>query len=135
MNIITILLHTHSGIRWLLVLAAIIALGLFGYSWLAKKPFPKQGKMLTASYSGLLDLQALIGLIFMLWTGFTGSGFPRFRIEHMTIMILAAVVAHLPSRWIKSEKDNLSRNIFLAILASLVLIYVGVALLPGGWDR
>ena len=136
MNIFTILLYTHSGIRWLIVIAAILALGVFGYGWLGKKTFPKLGRILPAAYSGLLDTQALLGLIFMIWTGLDGVGFPRFRIEHMTMMILAAVIAHLPSRWIKAGKENLYRNIFFAIILSLLLIYFGVALLPeGGWAR
>jgi hypothetical protein len=134
-NIVTILLYAHSGIRWLIVVAAIAALILFGYSWLGKKSFPKLGRILPAAYSGLLDMQVLLGLIYMIWTGLQGAGFPRFRIEHMTMMILAAVVAHLPSRWRKAEKENLDRNIFLAILGTLVLIYLGVVLLPGGWAR
>ncbi len=135
MNIFSILLYTHSGFRWLIVIAAIAALAIFGYGWLAKKTFPKLGRILPAAYSGLLDMQVLIGLIFMVWTGFTGAGFPLYRIEHMIVLIFAAVVAHLPSRWMKAEKENLYLNIFLAILASLVLIYVGVALLPDGWNR
>ena len=135
MNIITILLYAHSGIRWLIVVAALLALVIFGYGWLGKKTFPKLGRILPAAYSGLLDTQVLLGLIFMVWTGVQGAGFPRFRLEHMTMMILAAVVAHLPSRWAKAKKVNLYRNIFLAILGSLVLIYLGVLVLPGGWAR
>ncbi|MBT3316192.1 MAG: hypothetical protein HN390_16440 [Anaerolineae bacterium] len=135
MNIITILLYAHSGIRWLIILAALLALGIFGYGWIVKKTFPKLGRILPAAYSGLLDAQVLLGLIFMIWTGLAGSGFPRFRWEHMAMMILAAVVAHLPSRWAKAGKENLYRNIFFAILGSLVLIYLGVLVLPGGWTR
>ncbi len=135
MDLIIILLYAHSGIRWLIVVAAILALGVFGYGWLAKKTFPKLGRILPAAYSGLLDTQVLLGLIFMVWNGLAGAGFPRFRIEHMVMMILAAVVAHLPSRWMKAEKENLYRNIFFAIIGSLALIYLGVAVLPGGWTR
>ena len=135
MNFTTILLYTHSGLRWLIVIAAILALGVFGYGWIVKKTFPKLGRILPAAYSGLLDTQALLGLIFMLWTGFTGSGFPRFRLEHMFMMIVAAVLAHLPSRWAKAGRANLYRDTFFIIIATLVSIYLGVALLPGGWDR
>mgnify|MGYP004007156363 FL=1 len=112
-----------------------MALVIFGYGWLAKKTFPKLGRILPAAYSGLLDTQVLLGLIFMIWTGVQGAGFPRFRLEHMVMMILAAVVAHLPSRWAKAGKENLYRNTFFAILGTLVLIYLGVLVLPGGWAR
>ena len=67
MNIVTILLYAHSGIRWLIILAALLALGVFGYGWLSKKTFPKLGRILPAAYSGLLDAQVLLGLIFMIW--------------------------------------------------------------------
>ena len=136
MDITTILLYAHSGIRWLIVIAAILAFGVFGYGWLGKRTFPKLGRIIPAAYSGLLDTQVLLGLIFMVWTGLAGVGFPRFRIEHMTMMILAAVIAHLPSRWAKAERANLYRDTFFVVIASLLLIYFGVALLPeGGWAR
>jgi len=135
MNFSTILLYAHSGIRWLVVLAAFIALILFGYGWLAKKEFPKLGRIVPSVYSGLLDAQVALGLIYMLVLVARGMGLPRFRLEHMTVLLFAAVVAHLPSRWRKKGSENLYRNTFLAILGSLVLIYLGVAILPGGWNR
>ena len=135
MNITVILLESHSGIRWLIVLAAIAAIVFFGYNWLAKKTNQKPARILTAAYSGLLDLQVLLGFVFMIYTGLNGAGFPRFRLEHMFMMVVAAVVAHLPSRSLKAEKENAYRNTLFAIIGSLLLIYVGVALLPGGWDR
>ncbi|MCP4139912.1 MAG: hypothetical protein GY755_06425 [Chloroflexi bacterium] len=135
MNIVTILLYAHSGIRWLIILAALSALALFGYGWIVKKTFPKLSRILPAAYSGLLDAQVLLGLIFMIWTGSQGAGYPRFRLEHMAMMILAAVLAHLPSRWAKAGKENLYRNTFLVILGTLLLIYLGILVLPGGWTR
>lgn len=135
MNISQILLYSHSGLRWLIVLAGVAALILFGNGWLTKKYFPKPERILAAMYSGLLDAQVLLGLIFLVYTGVNGAGFPRFRLEHMTMLIIAAVVAHLPRKWRNAAADIYHRNTFLSILASLVLIYVGVALLPGGWNR
>ena len=62
------------------------------------------------------------------------AGLPRFRLEHMAIFLSAAVAAHLPSRWRKKGRENFEKNTFWATLASLVLIYIGVAILPGGWN-
>ncbi|MBT3323272.1 MAG: hypothetical protein HN392_13390 [Anaerolineae bacterium] len=135
MKFTTILLYAHSGFRWLIILAAILALIVFGYGWLKKKTFPKLGRILPAAYSGLLDAQVLLGLIYLLLLASKTGGFPRFRLEHMVIMILSAFIAHLPARWRKSKKENLYRNTFLAILSSLIIIYVGIAMLPGGWNR
>ena len=135
MKILTILLYAHSGIRWLILLTALLALVIFGYGWLGKKSFPKLARIFPLAYSSLLDAQVFLGFVFMVWTGLKGSGFPLFRFEHMTIMIFAEILAHLPVHWQKTKKENLYRNVFFTILGSLVLIYVGVAMLPGGWNR
>ena len=135
MNILNILLYAHSGIRWLIILVALVALVIFGYGWLGKKNFSKLERILPASYSILLDVQVLVGAIFMIWAGVEGAGFPRYRLEHFGIMVLAALVAHLPFRMKKAEKENYKRNVFLSILFSLVLIYLGIAMLPGGLNR
>jgi hypothetical protein len=82
-----------------------------------------------------MDLQVLIGLIFLLWTGLTGAGFPALRIEHTFTMLISAVVAHLPMRWREAADGLRFRNSLLAILGALVLVYLGVARLPGGWAR
>lgn len=135
MNLITILLYTHSGLRWLIVITAIVALFVFGYGWLGKKSFPKLARILPAAYSGLLDTQTLLGFIYFFWTGAMGVGYPRERIEHLTIMFIAAIIGHLPSRWKEAEESLRYRNIFFVIIGTLVLIYFGVALLDGGWQR
>ena len=78
-----------------------------------------------------MDLQVLIGLVYLIWSGLAVYGFPRYRLEHAFIMILAAVVAHLPARWKSLGDTKRFRNSFLALVVVGVLIYLGVALLPG----
>ena len=135
MDLLKILLYAHSGLRWLIVLAALLALAIFGYGWLAKKSFPKLARILPAAYSGLLDTQTLLGFIYFFWTGLAGDGFPRYRIEHLGMLFLAAILGHLPSRWKKTEDGLRYRNIFFVVIGTLILIYLGVAVLPGGWNR
>ena len=135
MNILSILLYAHSGIRWLIILVALLALVIFGYGWLGKKNFSKLERILPASYSFLLDAQVLLGAVFMVLEGIQGAGFPRYRLEHFGVMVLAALAAHLPTKMKKAEKENYQRNVFLSVLFSLVLIYLGIAALPGGLNR
>lgn len=130
-----LLLNIHSFVRWLIVLAALLALAVFGYGWLAKKSFPKLARILPAAYSGLLDTEVLLGFIYFFWTGLAGAGFPRYRIEHLGMMFLAAILAHFPSRWKKTEDTLRYRNIFFVVIGTLILIYLGVAVLPDGWNR
>jgi hypothetical protein len=133
--IMTVLLEIHSYVRWLIVVVAVIAIVKFAWGWLRGGSFQKVDNILTAAFSGLMDLQATLGLIYFLWTGFASVGFPTFRIEHAVTMILAAAAGHLPMRWKKSAGKTRFRNTLLAILFALLLVYLGVARLPGGWAR
>jgi hypothetical protein len=90
---------------------------------------------LMAGYTGLMDLQGTLGIILLLWTGFTGMGFPLYRIEHGVIMILAAVAAHLSARWRNADDTTRFRNNLFAILGSLILVVIGISVLPGGLTR
>lgn len=131
MNLTLILFHAHSGLRWLIVATAVAALILFGNGWLTKQYFPKPARILSAMYSGLLDAQVLLGAVLIIRFGV----YSRQHFEHLAVMILAALLAHLPRKWRNAAADIYHRNTFLTIVASLVLIYIGVALLPGGWKR
>ena len=130
-----ILLMIHSYLRWLIVLVALVAIIKFALGWLRGGEFKGMDRGLSSGFSGLLDLQVTLGLILMIWTGLTGVGFPMFRIEHATTMIIAAVVAHLPARWKNAADKVRFRNTLFCILGALLLIYVGVMRLPGGWSR
>jgi hypothetical protein len=130
-----IVLMFHSIIRWLIVLVGLIVLVKFALGWLRKMEFTRTDSRLSSGFSGLMDLNVLLGLIFLFWTGFTGAGFPRFRIEHAFTMIIALVIAHLPIRWKESADEIRFRNTLIAFVISLVLIFLGVFVLPGGWTR
>lgn len=132
-----IILVIHSHFRWLVLFAAVLAALKFAAGWLGKSSFKSVDRALAAAFSGTVDLQALLGIIVLIWLGFSesGGGFPRHRVEHAFTMILAAVLAHLPARWKKAEDTVRFRNTLFCILGVLLLIYLGVAGLPGGWTR
>ena len=132
----SILLMLHSIVRWVIVLVAVVAIVKLALGWLRGGAFKGMDRGLVAGFSGLMDLQATLGIVFLLWNGLaTEIGFPRHRIEHAFVMIIAAVVAHLPARWKNAADATRFRNSLLAIVVSLVLVYIGVATLPGGWNR
>lgn len=127
-----IVLMIHSLVRFLILLVAAIAILKLGFGWLAKKPFDGMDRGLTSGFSGLMDLQALLGIIVLLGGAFMGIGFPMNRIEHAFAMILAVVVAHLPMRW-KNAPDGIhQRNNLFAVLGSLVLVLIGLTAVMGG---
>jgi len=135
-NNMNILLMLHSLLRWIILLVAIVAVIKFALGWLQGGQFKGMDQGLMAGFSGLMDLQATLGIIFLLWSGIgAGAGFPRHRVEHGFVMILAAVVAHLSARWKNADDKTRFRNNLLTIIAALVLVLVGLASLPGGLSR
>ena len=130
-----ILFMAHSGLRWLILLVAAVAMVKFALGWLQGGEFKGMDRGLASGFSGLMDLQALLGIIFLLWNGVSGTGFPLFRIEHGVAMILAAVVGHLPARWKNANSKTRFRNSLFAIIGSILLVIAGLTILPGGLSR
>jgi hypothetical protein len=133
MGVLSILLGLHSLVRWVVVIVSVVALIWFLLVWLRGTRNEKADRGLMAAFSGSIDLQVLIGAIYLLWSGFTGAGFPRYRIEHAVTMIVALVVTHLSIRWRKSDPKPRARNNVALIVAVLVIVFIGVSRLPQGW--
>ena len=128
-----ILLMLHSIVRWIIVLVGLIAIVKFLMGMVQKQEFSKMDRGLSAGFSGLIDLQVTLGLLYFLITGFGGVGFPLFRIEHMVTMLIAAAVAHAPAMFKKAA--NKYAVAFYSVIGTMILIVIGVSLLPGGWSR
>jgi len=131
----TLLLIVHSYLRWLVLLAAVAVIAKFALGWYRGDTFKGMDRGLISSFSGFVDLQVTLGLIVFLWSGFTGTGFPMYRIEHAMTMIVAAVIAHMHVIWKTAEDKVRFRNSLFIALSVLVFIFIGVARLPGGWTR
>lgn len=81
----------HSGVRYLVLLAGVIAAVAAALGWGRKHAVGwERGAM--SAFVGLLDAQVLIGIVLLLlWP------FQPVLIGHITMMVLAAVVAHVGS--------------------------------------
>lgn len=129
-----ILLMLHSILRWIIVIVGLITIIKFLIGMARKETFGKLDRGLSAGFSGLIDLQVTLGLLYFFITGFGGVGFPPYRIEHMVTMLIAAGVAHAPSTIFK-KATNKYTVAFYSVIGTLILIAIGVGLLPGGWSR
>lgn len=129
----TILLEIHSILRWIIVIVGFIAIVKFLVGMARKNAFGKMERGLSAGFSGLMDLQVTLGLLYFLITGFGDDGFPMFRIEHLVTMLLASVAGHAPAMFKKA--GNKFAVALGAVVVALLLVYVGVMRLPGGWSR
>ncbi len=128
------LLPVHSIFRWLIVIVAFVAVVKFAIGWLRGGAFTGMDRGLSAAFSGLMDLQALLGIIMLI--GFSiNEGLPMVRIEHTGTMLIAVILGHLPARWKKAADNVRFRNTLFCIVGAVLFVYVGVMRLPGGWTR
>jgi amino acid permease len=129
----TILLTLHSILRWVIVLLALALIIKFALGLIQKQPYDKTARGLVSTFGGLMDTQLLLGTAFFVWSGLAiQGGFAlRHRWEHLAIMLVAVIMAHLPAMWKKRDDQTRYRNGLAAILVSILLVVVGVFALPG----
>jgi hypothetical protein len=130
---VEIVLTIHSWVRWVILLVAVIAIVKLSLGWLHGGTFDGMDRGVVAGYSGLLDLQALVGIILLVGDAvFLGEGFPMVRILHTIVMLLAVVAGHLPARWRQSPAPVRYRGTLAAISGAVVLILIGVIIITIG---
>lgn len=121
-----IVLMIHSLLRWLILVMALLAIVKHVLGLVRAQPYDKFSGVLMSVFGGMMDLQMLMGIIFIT-TGLS----PMYRIEHAVTMILAVAVAHLPAAWKKKSDRVRYRNNLLALVGVIALIVLGVMVLPG----
>lgn len=123
-------LEIHGLVRWLVAVVAMVAIIKFALGWRRQMPYTAADRGIMSAYTGLLDLNLLLGLILF----FSLGGFPMPRIEHASTMIAAIVVVHLSAIWRKSDDAaKVFRNNLIVVVISFALIIVAVVSLRGGW--
>lgn len=116
----TFLFHAHSGFRYLVLLAGVIALLVFAYGVITKRPIGA-ARGLNAAFVGLLDLQVLLGIILLFTWPFYGA-----LMGHLTMMVVAVVTAHMASVWARRTSDE--RRALVIRLAGVVLTLLFIVL-------
>ena len=84
------LLHAHSGLRYLVLLMGIVVIAYAAYGLATQAEYGKRMRVLSAIFTGVIDLTVLLGIIML----FTGMFYPQLA-GHISMMILAAVIAHV----------------------------------------
>lgn len=130
------LLYIHSWLRWVIVLVGLIALVIHVLGLVQKKSYNSMSSGLLSAFTGLMDLQMVVGLIQLIagWQGFVsaGGGFPRAQVEHAFTMLLAVAAAHVITRN-KEKPDNIRyRNGVIAILVVAVLLVLATVFVLQG---
>lgn len=133
MEIGDLLRYTHSGVRWLVVLATVIALLWMIYGVVTRRDYDKNSYRIMTTFSSLVGLQWVIGLVFMLYLATQQGAVTGFQWSHAGMMTLLLAVAHV-HMMLKKRPDRVRFIGGLAsIVVALIIVYFGVALLPQGW--
>ncbi len=113
--------YTHSGVRYLVLLAAILALAYLLVGMFRGEQVDKLAKILTGAYVGLLDVQVLTGIVLFLLT----QSSPQL-LGHVVMMLAAVSVGHA-ANIMNKRRDEPSWGIALTGVAlSLILIIGGI---------
>ncbi len=125
------LMKLHGEMRWLVVLLGLVVIVKSGLGWARRADFKGVDRGLIAAFTGLFDLNLLLGAILLFGLG---GGWIPYRIEHAVTMLLAIAVAHTSAIWRRSD-DSVKRfrNNLIAVVVALTLVAVGVIRLRGGW--
>jgi 4-amino-4-deoxy-L-arabinose transferase-like glycosyltransferase len=123
------LLHAHSGLRYLILLAGLGVVIYAAAGLIMRAPYKRPMRVLSSIFAGSLHLQVLLGLALL----FSGRFYPAL-IGHIFLMILAAVVAQVvPSimRRRREEERTYLPHLISGVVA-LGLIWSGVIAIGRG---
>ena len=130
-----ILVAAHSGIRWIVVLMAVIVLIKTLIGWLGSQDYTKLDRQLWLGLVNSAAIQLLLGIVLVVWRLVSGLGFGGlFSLygEHIVTNIIAIAILMYAARFKKLADTLQHRNKFFAVLISAALIYFAVARV-GGW--
>ena len=136
MNVIDVIVGVHGLVRWLVVIIAVIAAIRYALVMSGRAQSSGMDRGLMSGYTGLLDLNVLLGLIIIVGLSISTGQVLMAWIEHAVTNVIGVVAAHFfAQRARKIEDAKLkARTNLLGVVISLLIIVVGVALI-GGWAR
>jgi len=116
------LFFAHSGLRYLVLVAGVVALVYLVVAVVGRKRGGKVGRVVMSAFVGLLDLQIVLGIVLVA----LGDFYPAL-IGHIMTMVIAAVVAHGSAAYAKRAGVEKADQIRLVgVVVTLALIVVGI---------
>ncbi|MFZ4814647.1 MAG: hypothetical protein ACOYL5_08935 [Phototrophicaceae bacterium] len=125
------LFYTHSGTRWLVLLAAAVALGFMLFSLIRNREQDRFTRLVMVIFSSLVGIQWLVGVILVIVYNNLNRTWQGYWTWHLGIMTAALIVAHL---YLPARRRASTRTYYLVSLAVIVgfavLVVWGVSVLP-----
>ncbi|MCG8474997.1 MAG: hypothetical protein MI784_05930 [Cytophagales bacterium] len=142
-TIYNLLLTAHSWTRWFILLLALAVLFKSYKGWIEQSPFGKGDNALSAAWVGLILFNALTGFVLyeispllnnpsvdaMSFGEIMKNKMLRFwKVEHLTLMLLAAVIAQFGRIRIKRQSTDTKRHKVSALYFTIgfILILAGI---------
>jgi hypothetical protein len=108
--------RAHSGVRYLVLLAGVVALAYFLFGLVAKRPAGKDVRILGSIYTGVYDLQVLLGLVLLALRLVARFWYPALA-GHLVMGVLGAASVHV----LMTRNRKLAQPGFLLPLLAVVL--------------
>jgi hypothetical protein len=136
-----VVLTLHSWSRWVVLVTGAVAVSVAARRLLRREPIDIRDRRWTVAFVASLDTQILLGLLLYLFlspmaprsgeafrTAMKVSALRFFAVEHVTAMVLGAVMAHVASATARRMDDPAKRHRRLAVGlgAALLLILIGI---------
>lgn len=148
----SLVLTLHSLVRWAIVIVGVIAVVRAWIGWRGGKPWAQLDDRLGLGFTTVMDLNLLLGLLlYFVFSDITRAALQNFgaamsnpaqrffAVEHILIMIIAVVVAHVGrSRSKKAPSDSgkfKQAAIFFTVAMVLVLLAIPWPFLTAGTGR
>lgn len=135
-----ILFQAHSGLRFVVFFALVIAILLAFAGWFGNKPFGKGNRVLNLITLISTHLQVVLGLFlyfvspFVQFSGATmkDSTLRYWTVEHIAMMLVAAVLITIGNSKSKKGLNDTAKHRSTAIFFGLALLIIVVAIVQGG---
>jgi len=112
------LLQIHSFLRWILLIAGLVALGYAIYGVITKRPYDRIMRTSASTFAGLLHFQVVLGFFIIVSMRLTLTGL----IGHIFLTLGAAVAAQVPLSMMRRRRPE--NRTFLPHLVGTVLAFV-----------
>lgn len=123
------LLHTHSGLRYLILLLGIAVVVYALRGAFTRAPYDNRMRVMGGVFGLLMHLNVFVGFVALF-----GRSFQPYLIGHIIMMIFAAVAAQIVPSVMKQrpmeERTYLPHAV--GALVALGLVVAGILALPGG---
>ena len=140
-----LVLTLHSLVRWAIVILGVVTVVRAFMGWRGNKPWAQLDDRLGVGFTSAMDLNLLLGLLlyFVLspittgaFNDFAGamgnSGLRFYVVEHLSLMIVAVIVAHIGRSRSKKAASDAGKFKQAAIFFTLAMVLVLLAI---PWDR